>query len=308
MPFVIYTFTQLQDAVSHVLGGAPDSRAPASLIVNRALSYLVKKRPWRWRQKSMSLDFVSRANTSLTRAANVVTAVCSAHGLSPGANFRISGSESASVSFNNTFTVSTVTNVNTFTYPQTGTNEAATTAGNMIPAFCALPSDFSALISLKSAVNSFRDVRPCSPAELLEKRQFAYGASYEMWYLISWLGQASVTSEPTPILELFPAPDAALAGALVGLYYRRAPALSGATDIPDIPGEFQELLYVLVRALAISSEEEQAGADWEFFNRMESEFAADDGAAQGVVLGQLPRTLFRGQGLSQFDPNGRVRA
>ncbi len=301
-------FQGLQRAVTHVLAGTANANSPATEIVNRALNMLVKVRPWRWRQKAMSLSFTSLTPSSLVRASNVVTATVAGHGLTSGASIRVTGSTGTTNAFDGSFTVVSIVDANTFTYAQAGANETATAPGTIILGYCVLPADFSAMIALKSAVNSFREVRATSLDDLLERRQFAYGANYETWYALSYLGQTSLTTEPTAILELFPVPVSAVVGALQGFYYRRVPNLNNATDLPDIPGEFHELLRVLCRALALSTEEDQLGTDWQLYQRMLAEFDADDGAAQGVVIGRMTSTIHRGQRISQFYPNGRVRA
>lgn len=54
-----YTFTQLQTAINHALGGTPSADTTAADIVHDALSWLCDYFPWTWLRKSMSLSLTS---------------------------------------------------------------------------------------------------------------------------------------------------------------------------------------------------------------------------------------------------------
>lgn len=54
-----YNFNALKAAVTHVLGGAPDSNLSADQVVNGALAQLCNLNPWQWRQKPLSLASVA---------------------------------------------------------------------------------------------------------------------------------------------------------------------------------------------------------------------------------------------------------
>jgi len=299
----------LETSITHALHGAPASSGyTAADIANLALGYLVKKRPWRWRQKLMSLDFKSLTPVSLTRAANVVTAVINAHGLPVGAAFRITGSTAVTDGFDGTFTIASVVGVNSVTWSQVGAAEVATAPGTLVKGYVELPEDFAGIITINSATSSFRAVLPCSIMELSQMRQMSAGAAYQTFYAVSWLGQATTILIPTPILEIFPSPTVALVGALQGAYWRLIPKMAAGTDYPDIPADLHDLLDVLCRAMAVSLEEDVTSSEWQRFNAMFAEYAAEDGAAVGPVVGQLANTLGRGYGTSQFDPNGRITA
>lgn len=56
-----YTFTALQNAVTHATGKTAglDSGNSAADVVNDALITLALRKPWRWRRKALSLDFTA---------------------------------------------------------------------------------------------------------------------------------------------------------------------------------------------------------------------------------------------------------
>lgn len=309
----LYNVTALTTAITHALAGTPNANNPPLQIINRSLQYMSDLRPWLWRQKPFSLDFTANAISTMTRVSSTITVTTTlAHGLIVGLPVAISGSiGSTTTPFNGSFTVASVASATVFTVVQSGNppDDVATTPGTWLGGFAPLPADFSQVWVLKSATNSFRDVMPTSMEDLISRRQFAYGSSYELFYCVSYLPQTTLLVEPQPILQLFPTPTVSLAGALQGVYLRRIPALVNGTDMPDIPSPFHELLLVLCRALAVSTEEDQMGTDWALFDKMLPTFAAEDGMMQGSRFARMVSTLHsRTYPVSQFYPNGRITA
>jgi hypothetical protein len=273
---------------------------------------------------------------SLVRDTNVVTLVLTAHGLSAGSIFTVAG---ADASFNGTFTVVNVVDDNTITYAQTAANETATVTGNLvagtqvsiqyypadltlgstIPGAVRLPDDFDAMVTLKCAINSFREAYPTTMDDLWLRRQYAYGAAYETYWALNWSAQITPTDVPKPIIEVHPIPQSAGTGVFVGTYMRMVPLLSTSVgtpakpedhslDVPDIPIQYHGLLLVLCRALAVSTEEDRVGSDWELFGRMVQDLAADEGASQGPIVGVMRNVLNRGWRPSPYFPAGRIQA
>jgi hypothetical protein len=300
-----YTFADLKNTIIHALHGTPNSKAAAAQTVNRALTILTKMRPWRWRTKNVSINVTQTAITSISRATNVVTVNQTAHGYLNGSAVAIVG---ADTSFNGQFVVTTVVTADQFQYNQLGSDATATTPGFTIPGFLLLPTDFEALLTLKAAINSFRDVIPTSLDDLWFRRQYSYGAAYETWFALNWQSQLSVTVAPRAVLEIHPIPQAAAVGAFVGSYFRIIPALSADTDVPDLPSPYHGLLMVLCRALAVSTEEDRSGSDWELFGRMVADMAADDGASQGMPTARMANTINHGWRPGPFYPAGRISA
>ena len=243
-----YTYQALQTAVTHALAGTPNASNPATLIVNRALDYLCELRGWIWRQKPLSLDYKQNAITSLTRVSALITVnSTSAHGLIPGLPVVLSGvvaTPGDNVPLNGAYTVASTPSTTQFTVLQSGAppDDLTPTPGTWLGGYITLPADFSGFVTLKSATNSFRDVIPTSMEDLLDRRQFAYGSTYELYYSVSYIPQTTTTSEPVPIIQVFPTPTQAQVGALQGIYVRRIPPMSGNTDLPDIPSQFHHPL------------------------------------------------------------------
>jgi hypothetical protein len=307
-----YTFADLKNAVIHALHGTPNSKSPASQIVNRALTILTKMRPWRWRTKNVSINVTQTAITSISRTSIVVTVNQTAHGYMNGSAVAVVGADTA---FNGQFVVTSVaapvapsTTSDSFSYNQLGSDATAATPGFTIPGFLLLPTDFEALLTLKAAINSFRDVIPTSLDDLWFRRQYSYGAAYETWFALNWQSQLSATVAPRAVLEIHPIPQAAAVGAFVGSYFRIIPALSADTDVPDLPSPYHGLLMVLCRALAVSTEEDRSGSDWELFGRMVADMAADDGASQGMPTARMCNTINHGYRPGPFFPAGRISA
>jgi hypothetical protein len=309
-----YTFAALQAGVTHALAGTPNPSNPATLIVNRALDYLVSLRAWIWRQKPLSLDYLQHPNSSITRVSSLITVnTATAHGLIPGLPIVLFGvTSSTTVPLNGAYTVASTPTGSQFTVLQSGSppdDNAPSAPGSWLGGYITLPADFASFVTLKSATNSFRDVIPTTMEDLLDRRQFAYGSTYELYYCVSYIPQSTTTSEPTPIIQVFPTPTQAQVGALQGIYCRRIQPMVGGTDLPDIPSTFHHLLYILARAFAISSEEDQSGTDWQMFNTMLATYATEDGAMQGPMQGKMRSTLHpRTYPVSQFYPNGRITA
>lgn len=308
-----YTFLTLQNAVTHALAGTPNANNPASFIVNRALDYLVSLRGWIWRQKPLSLDYTQHTISAITRVSALITVTSSvAHNLVPGLAVFISGTvSSTNVPLNGAYTVATIVSTTIYTVLQSGSppDDSSVTGGSWLGGAINLPADFAGFVTLKSATNSFRDVISTSMEDLLDRRQFAYGSTYELYYAVSFIPQTTTTSEPTPCIQVFPTPIQSQVGALQGIYNRRIPPMVGNTDLPDIPSTFHNLLYLLCRAFAVSSEEDQTGTDWSMFNSMIGGYADEDGAMQGPMQGKMRSTLHpRTYPVSQFYPNGRITA
>jgi hypothetical protein len=237
MANLTFSFSALQDAVTHVLARTPNSKSPASQIVNRALAWLVKKHPWTWRRMTF--------NASLVIAQAYVT----------------------------------------------------------------LPADFASLHVLKSAAGSFNVVEPVSLETLMEYRQYEFPASNQLYYCPSYLPQTSATAEPAPVLQIYPTPSASSANALAGIYNRRIRMMTAGTDLPEIPGDYHDLLLVLCRAFAAATEDEQVGPDWVLFNAMLPDYIAEDAMASGWSIGRMKSTVGGATlPLSQFYPNGRITA
>lgn len=310
----VYTLTQLTTAVTHVLAGTPNANLPPTQIINRAINWVTMQRPWIWRQKPFGLSISSTAIQAMVRGGDgmTVTVTSNGHGLIAGLQVQITGSTTTivgDVPFNGSFLVATVIDANNFTVSNKGTaGDTAATPGFWIGGQMPLPLDFAAMMVLKSAPNSFRDVQATTLDDLVTRRQFAYGSTYELYYAISYLPQATPGSEPVPLIYMFPTPTQATINFLQGVYLRRVPPLVNPTDIPDVPSQFGDLIYHAVRAFAKSNEEDQAGEDWRITMMMLTQLGEEDGMSNSQI-GVMKSTLFpRTFPVSQFYPNGRITA
>lgn len=294
-----YSFLELKTAVTHVLHGAPNAGSPAAQIVNRAVGWLAKRHNWRWRQRPLSLDLPSYAITTLARASNVVTVTRTAHGLVSGVTVNVVGSVATTNAFNGQFVVNTIPTANTFTYAQGGADETAGTPGSYIPGFLPLPADFDEIVTLGSPPRGLRGYHPCEVHEIIERRAGSFSGLLELWFALSYLPQASVTASPTAILEIWPILSAATPNLFQGMYRRIIPIMTTDTDYPDIPDAYHDLLMVLCRAMAKSTEEDQSGQDWDLFNAMLADYIGSDARGAGVIAGTLRSTIRRPTGFGR---------
>lgn len=175
-----------------------------------------------------------------------------------------------------------------------------------------LPTDFDSLKTVKSSYGTFRDVAIVSLEKLSELRQFAFASSFELYVAVSWRPPVDDELTVQPILEIFPTPSASASNSLNGFYLRRIPALDvgSPTAEPQIPEAYHALLLVLCRAMAVSSEESQAGEDWRLFNQMLDTYTDKDGRISGWNAGKMRNLVGRSAYplVSQFWPNGNITA
>jgi hypothetical protein len=341
----VRTFSQLQSAVTHVLAGTPNSLNPASAIVNLALNWVTMKRAWAWRQKLITITVSStslaatsqgawaynpHANANVTNpnawsnspiyrdGVGIDWVYSPSHGLTPGAYIQVTGvtqSASDGFQFNCYAAVNTTPDANTFTYVDPAGTTApqdlnCTAFGSWIPGQSSLPLDFASFITLRAAPQSIRRITPTSLDDIFEKRQLAFGTTFEMFYATGYLPQGSSTVEPTPTIHFFPVPTIGQPSFLAGVYLRRVPQLVNASDIPDVPSQFQDLVYFASRAFAKSTEEDQMGTDWQMVQQMLPDLEAEDGIIQqpgGYMSSQV--RIGEGPGFNpSFYPSGNIGA
>jgi len=128
--------------------------------------------------------------------------------------------------------------------------------------YVALPSDFAALDAIQMACTS-GCLHPTSLQQIIDGRSstLAVPISGTYWYAVAWTGQTSATASPTARLELWPTPAATVASAITLSYFRIIPALSGATDLPDMPPHFHRALKAFVRAHALEEDGQPEAVD-----------------------------------------------
>jgi hypothetical protein len=143
-----------------------------------------------------------------------------------------------------------------------------------------LPEDFGELVSLIAAARV--PVRKATARAVMAVRTLGTGiAGGGFIYYVSIAPPADPQTPPLRCIEIAPIPAAAEANALHMTYRRLIPALEDDADVPAIPIGMFELLRVLVRAMAVSTEEQQGGHDWELFRQMLANYIHADAIAGG---------------------------
>lgn len=234
------------------------------------------------------------------------------HGLQSGLYVSLINVTSAATdgsSFNGSYEIQTPDG-NTFTYANPGTTGSNAPQdlnpqsispngyGQWIGGQVTLPSDFSSMKTLAAPNLSLRVVAPVTLGQLMERRQYSLGSTLECYYAVSYLPQASVTTEPAPTMHLFPVPTFAQQNYLQGFYIRRLPQLVNSTDVPDVPSNFQTLVYHACRAFAVSNEEDRAGEDWRITNMLVTQLSEHD------AVNQEPQGYMRKTVTSDWMPSG----
>jgi hypothetical protein len=153
-------------------------------------------------------------------------------------------------------------------------------------AYVALPADFGEEVTLYYAASSETQLQPATLGRIHELRaagDLVDQTSGRLHYAIEHVPQASAAALPTVRLALWPTPTAAVTGAIAGVYRRQLAKLSGSTDVADMPGNFQMLLRLLVKAMAVSGIEQQRGVEWELFAQALPLYIAGDGRQQASI-------------------------
>lgn len=148
--------------------------------------------------------------------------------------------------------------------------------------FVNLPADFEELMVLRKVGDTTGMVESVTLDRIIEARQAGGTVASGLWYCLDWTPQSGPTVEPTPILQLYPTPGAT-PPALIGTYLRQIPKLVNATDLPDIPSAWHELLKIMCRAYAVSQEGQSRGADWQLMLDMLPRYEALDGRSPGYL-------------------------
>lgn len=153
-----------------------------------------------------------------------------------------------------------------------------------------LPDDLGEIVSLIG----FQSRGVCaktSARNVMAARVGAIGGNFGLYYFLGMMPQATPADVPGRCLEIAPVPATSQADALYLTYRRLIPQLVNPTDVPAIPYGMFEMLRVLVRAMAVSTEDQKAGHDWELFRAMLPNYIHADSVAGGAVQGQMRNVL-----------------
>lgn len=160
-----------------------------------------------------------------------------------------------------------------------------------------LPTDALEVQTLRYAADVQGYLQPSTIADLLLWRQGIWIEQLptgQQFYAVGWQPQITAGDVPRARLELWPTPAESIADAIKGTYLRVIRKLTGEDEYPDMPAPFHQALKLLVRALAVSNQEQQEGEDWRLFQQLIPSFMRADGSQQ-TNLGMM-RGMDRRQG------------
>jgi len=143
-----------------------------------------------------------------------------------------------------------------------------------------LPSDFGRFHALARSA-SYYAMHPATMPEIISMRSTTGVATGATWYAVSYASQTSTSTYPRAKLEIYPTPSASLTAAIIGTYLKIIPNLNSDTDTPDIPAAFHVLLRKLVRAHALTEDNQDSGImEMQTYETMLSRFIAEDAGTQ----------------------------
>jgi len=162
-----------------------------------------------------------------------------------------------------------------------------------------LPVDFGGLIQLWGRTSPYttKRFRPVNQWEMpiIRQRATDVAANARMattiFYTVTGKTQASVTALGKYQLEIHPVPTA-VTDAFHLVYLRLPATMSGDTDVPDLPPDFQDVLYQAVRAFATMREMvKESDPDWVRLHEMLKAQVAFNGVIAGPDLAKLSHVV-----------------
>lgn len=294
-----YTFAQLKNAVTVATAGTLDPNLTAGEVVNRAYNWLYCASQWSWRRRPLMLSAVANALSTVARASDIVTVTLTSHGLVPGDAVRLRNTVAPLQSMDGSYLVYTTPTPNTFTVQQLGPDETATTAGQMIPGFLNLPSDFGSLESFN--FSGFTGVaEPVELESIINMR--SYPTSYGLlrfFFAVTARNQVNTTSPSTYRIELYPTPTDPTQNMFMATYYIIPQPMTQDTEVPNLPSDLMDLLHRLCRAFGVSDQEERSGNDWDLAMSMLQSAKITDANRQ-TQMGKFRTSLTQYTGNTPF--------
>lgn len=157
-----------------------------------------------------------------------------------------------------------------------------------------LPADFGEIISLTGQAAKYSAIRQLSASDFLNLRNFGVTDTLYLGYLLTIGAQGTPTAAPRWQLQIAPTPSATLASALYLLYRKLLPVFtvddaSTADDakVPPLPAGQHDTLYALVRAFAVSMEENPQTPEWQLAGQLLQRDIAMASRAENPVLGPM---------------------
>lgn len=121
-----------------------------------------------------------------------------------------------------------------------------------------LPSGFSKIESLTLSDSSVDRLMPTTPEKLNQLRENYYTATPGLWWFTLLWPLDGTTGLPTPRIELFPTPSAAVAPFCTLIYRSKWVPLTSDDDTVPIPPHCEGLLRAITQAYAESYTRESA--------------------------------------------------
>ena len=157
-----------------------------------------------------------------------------------------------------------------------------------------LPADFGELVQLQGNAAKYSTIRPLSAPQLLSLRRHGIADTFYLGFLLTVAPQTDPTAAPRYQLQVAPTPAASLANALDIVYRKLVPMFtvndaSSADDAkyPAIPAGQHDTLYQLVRAFAVSMEENPNTPEWSLAQQMLQRDIDAAARAEGPIIGPM---------------------
>lgn len=266
------TLANLRAYLRHAIGGASassivtDAATTETQCVNEAGRFLFSMFPWKFREGASSrLDFyaLSIDNATFTHSTKTLTKTSgfSTYTFRSGDYVEVSAGTGATLG--RYYIASKTSNdaIVLTTSIGSGANGQTDIDFTLLQPSIALPSDFGELTSLEMTDTLVESIRLTSLDELNKIRMLGsqYG-SWDFWAALSFPGQSSTTTVPSPQLEIYPPPTVSETGAIT-IYYRRGwTELSDTAAVANIPLYCEGLLREIVRAYGQGLEEDDVAA------------------------------------------------
>lgn len=180
-----------------------------------------------------------------------------------------------------------------------------------------LPADFGEILQVRGKEAKYSAIRQLDVASFLNLRNFGVTDTLYLGYILTIKAQSPTTAAPLWQLQVSPTPSATLAQALYLLYRKLLPVFitddSLTTDdakVAPLPAGQHDTLYALVRAFAVSMEENPQTPEWQLAGQLLARDIAMASRAENPVLGPMAgcgSNEWLGDGGNYFRPFNSIR-
>lgn len=157
-----------------------------------------------------------------------------------------------------------------------------------------LPADFGEIIRLTGQAAKYSVIRQLDASAFINLRNFGVTDTLYLGYLLTVAAQTVPTVAPRWVLQIAPTPSASLTDALAILYRKLLPTFP--TDdslttadlyVAPIPAGQHDTLYALVRAFAVSMEENAQTPEWALAGQLIARDIAMASRAESPMQGYM---------------------